>query len=307
MSKRWKIALAMAVLGLVPVMEATAQRGEDRSRAAEVRARGRADMARGGWIGIMYHVSRDDGRVVVSDVVHGSPADAAGLAPGDTILRWNGSDDPGEAITQKRLQPGDTLRVRVRRSGERDRDLTIVAAPATARPVIAHGRRGDVLVLRPSRALESVRIHMDSVGLHADSLHRRLRIMLQDSLGPAIRQFEAVEMPRIQAQLEAAQAQLAHGMGVGSRSVAGAEFAEVNAGLATYFGTDRGALVLRVAPDTPADRSGLQAGDVVISANGNSIDEVRDLRETVARSRDRNVDLVIVRRGARTELKLSWE
>lgn len=124
------------------------------------------------------------------------------------------------------------------------------------------------------------------------------------------------EMPRIRMEAERAERELARemarvtvagGLALGSRSVAGAEFSELNEGLADYFGTDRGVLVLRVAPDTPAARSGLRAGDVVVSAGGQSVERVHEIREAVLESRDRDVELVVVRRGARQGLRLRWE
>lgn len=315
MSNSIRVLGAMILLALGAATEAAAQRtpeararAERESRAAAT-ARARAEAATRGWIGITYTTSETGGAMVVTQVVRGSPAEAAGLRRGDTIVRWNGSRNPTEEALRHRLQPGDTVRLHVVGSeGEREREVTVVAEPARGRAVtVLRDRGGDVVVLRPSEVLEGVRIHMDSLGIDADSLHTRLRVMLRDSLGPALERFEAEELPRLQAELERVQARMAHGFSTGVRSVAGAEFAELNSGLASYFGTERGALVLRVAPETPAARSGLQAGDVVVSANGHAIDDVRDLREAVTRSRDRDVELEIVRRGARSQLRLHWD
>lgn len=297
-----KIAIcAGALLALGVAAEAQAQ------RAPEARSRAVVEMTRRGWIGITYSTSGTSGRMAVTEVIPASPAAGAGLAPGDTIVRWNGDENPEAAAMRNPVQPGDTLRLRVRRDG-RTRDVTVVATSSRSRPAVTFSRGGDrdVIVLRPSR-LSEVRIHADSIAVHADSMHTRLRAMLRDSLGPALRRFEAVEIPRVEAQLMAAQARLAEGFSAGARAVAGAEFAEVNAGLASYFGTDRGVLVLRVAPETPAARAGLQAGDVVVSANGHPVEDVRDLREAVSGSRDRDVELEIVRRGSRSQIRLRWE
>lgn len=298
---------AEAVAQRTPEARERAERVERAERAAAV-ARARAEMAQRGWIGITYATPGSGRTMLVTEVISGSPAERAGLRRGDRIVRWNGSRDPVEEARENPLQEGDTLRLRVRREGERERDVTVVAGSTRDRAWTAvTGRRGEVVVLRPSEVMEGVRIQMDSLGVHADSLHTRLRVMLRDSLGPALERFEAMEMPRIRAELEAAQAAVAHGFSMGARSVAGAEFAELTPGLGTYFGTDRGALVMRVAPETPASRSGLQAGDVVVSANGQTIEDVRGLREAVARSRDGDVRLEIVRRGARSQLRLRWD
>lgn len=301
---RMKVAGVLALLAIGAAGEAEGQ------RRPEARERVRVEAARRGWIGITYTAQAGGGRMVVTEVVPRSPAADAGLVEGDTIVSWNGHDDPADAIANASIAAGDTVRFRVRRNGEREREIVVVAGSARDRPLVMARRRGrDVVVVRPGRIADGMRIHMDSMAVHADSLHTRLRVILRDSLGPALQRFERVEMPRFEREVERAAQRMAHGLNfsVGTRAVAGAEFAEINAGLASYFGTDRGALVLRVAPETPAARSGLQAGDVVVSADGHPIEDVRDLREAVSRSDDRDVELVIVRQGARTGLRLSWE
>lgn len=65
------------------------------------------------------------------------------------------------------------------------------------------------------------------------------------------------------------------------RRMAGAEFETLEPELAEFFETDRGLLVLRVLPDTPADRAGLRAGDVVVEAGGAPVLALEDLRRAL--------------------------
>jgi serine protease DegQ len=63
-----------------------------------------------------------EGGAIVVDVARGSPADRAGIAPGDLIVRVNGR--PVEAVEQvlgalRRSREGDTLRITVIRGGAR--------------------------------------------------------------------------------------------------------------------------------------------------------------------------------------------
>jgi len=51
--------------------------------------------------------------------------------------------------------------------------------------------------------------------------------------------------------------------------------------LAAQFGTDRGALVSEVTADSPAEKAGLKAGDVVTKVNGNEIRDSRQLQLAV--------------------------
>ena len=83
------------------------------------------------------------------------------------------------------------------------------------------------------------------------------------------------------------------------RRIAGAEFAPLNPELAEVVsGPDRGLLVLRVLPGTPAAELGLRPGDVVVEAGGRSCDELGDLRDALASAEgSRGVVVKWVRKG----------
>jgi membrane-associated protease RseP (regulator of RpoE activity) len=75
--------------------------------------------------------------------------------------------------------------------------------------------------------------------------------------------------------------------------LAGAEFQTLTSELAEYFAVDTGVLVLRVIPETPADRLGLRGGDVVVEVGGQATSDVTTLRaliaEALARGREPQV------------------
>lgn len=54
--------------------------------------------------------------------------------------------------------------------------------------------------------------------------------------------------------------------------------------LGDYFGVEdgEGALITEVEEDTPAEKAGLKAGDVVVEADGEDIDDTGDLREIIS-------------------------
>lgn len=83
------------------------------------------------------------------------------------------------------------------------------------------------------------------------------------------------------------------------RRIAGAEFAPLNPELAEVVsGPDRGLLVLRVLPGTPASELGLRPGDVVVEAGGRSCGELGDLRSALASAEgSRGVVVKWVRKG----------
>ncbi len=71
---------------------------------------------------------------------------------------------------------------------------------------------------------------------------------------------------------------------------------------AQAFGLDepKGALVERVTEDTPAEKAGLEPGDIILEADGKEIEETRNLIEYVAAKRpETKVNLKVLRDGKR--------
>jgi membrane-associated protease RseP (regulator of RpoE activity) len=124
-----------------------------------------------GWLGISYEthwVQRGDEcepRLFIEHVVHGSPAERAGLRPGDAILALNGRPLPPSGLQSlsTRIAPGDSLTLRLRRDG-RQREVVAVT-----------GRRPDrlasVFMLRSRSGPEATRSPI--VELRGDTLMAR--------------------------------------------------------------------------------------------------------------------------------------
>jgi membrane-associated protease RseP (regulator of RpoE activity) len=318
--------LALAVLLSVGTSRADAQ---DRSPRRGERAAAPVTAPRG-WMGFTYgfddHAPRT---LVVRDVAPGSPAARAGLQRGDTLVRLNGKPISQSMMSSLDLKPGDTVRLNVRRQG-REREIRVVAEPRPARlaevrrgpptrvEVLRAPRRGDRIIIIDG---DTVRIGIDSLMVRADSLHYRLRTFFANSLGPHLRRLER-DMPDIRLRVDgdsvivrngdsifvrAVPGDFAFDFNLGQRSIAGAEFSPLNPGLAEYFQTREGLLVLRVAPRTPAARAGLEAGDVVTQVNGEAVRTIGELRRAVARAGREEVRLDVVRKGKRRELRLGRE
>jgi serine protease Do len=74
--------------------------------------------------------------------------------------------------------------------------------------------------------------------------------------------------------------------------------------LASYFKVKEGVLVSSVTPDSPAEKAGLRAGDVITSVNGRSVDDLRGLTERLRDAKPADdVELRITRDGKETTLK----
>jgi len=301
------VILLLATMGALP---ADAQeRGRESARGVA------AVRVSQGWLGLTFNYEpeqvRRGGRtnLTVTGVAPGSPAARAEIRSGDRIVRLQGDEDVAGAISNLRLQAGDTVRLRLQRAGQRDRNVVLVADP---RPLAASasgvgrgsGPGREVRVVRPGGV---VIVDRDTLRIPVDSLRRDIELLLRDSLAPRLRMLER-ELPARLQQMDSAFARAfpeGFVFEVGRRAVAGAEFTDLNPELAAYFdGAREGLLVTRVAPESPAARAGLQAGDVVVRANGTNVRTTTELRRVVAQAGRDEVRLDVVRRGRTVALRM---
>lgn len=313
--------LLIIVAAVATLPQAVLAQQESRSRTVVI--------ARPGWLGINYGMSitRENGRetetLTINDVVPNSPAAKAGLKKGERIVRID-----GEPVTSRNfervargMKEGDALKLRVA-SGSSERDVTVVAEERPAQYFSYSYGPGTSIVISGDSIQKRARIFLDSARINAGEFFRmpmmrdslflerfksleplhfdttfpggRFRIMIDSLLtgdnfiferfGPAEGIFPRIEMR-------------------GMNAVAGAEFEPINEGLGHYFGTDRGLLVLRVLPQTPAASAGLEAGDVVIRAGGREISDISALRSALARTGS-NVQIELLRRGKNVKLEM---
>jgi S1-C subfamily serine protease len=299
--RRWLAALALA-LALPGALRA--QEGEGRQGS--------------GYMGIYFGWS-DDGRAEVREVVRGSPADRAGVRAGDVVVRLNGRAPTREAVDALRegLNRGDSVRLRVRQDGaEAERVIVAAARPRSMVYGLPGTVPGEVIMGGDRRIvirMDTIAGHIDSLVVRMDSLRSRLRVrrggrdslvIRMDTVFRVMRDSLRASLPRAAREFRTAVPFLSE---FGSRSVAGAEFAEMNAGLGRYFHTSEGLLVLQVSPQTPGARGGLQPGDVVLEAAGRKVERVRDLRDAFTRAAGQEVRLTVLRDGRRQQLSVRWQ
>jgi carboxyl-terminal processing protease len=87
------------------------------------------ETASGRYSGIGVDVDTRDGRLLVRHVISPSPADSAGIEPGDRILSIDQQaveDGPlQQAVDQLAGEPGTTVDLSIQRNGEKPRELTL--------------------------------------------------------------------------------------------------------------------------------------------------------------------------------------
>ena len=286
-----------------------------------------------GYLGIRYEEevvrngTNTSERIVVREVSKDSPAEEAGIKAGDELIRVNGlttGNGKFNAIART-LEEGDTVRLRVKRDG-REQEFAVVAAKRPA-SLGAFGEAREIIISGDSirglmrKYLDTARVHLDSLRLPSG----RIRVIPGDSMfdvritpygnlmhdsliwknrdSTFIRFFKSAPgegLSRIERHFEfdgeAGPGAIFHSFELGARAIGGAEFSEMTPEMAQYFNNQRGLLTLRVVPETPADRAGLQSGDVILKAKDRPVQKVSDLRAIIAGNPD-GVTLQISRKG----------
>ncbi len=89
----------------------------------------------------------------------------------------------------------------------------------------------------------------------------------------------------------------------------GLELSDLDKELAEYFDVKggEGVLILRVHEDSPAEKAGVKAGDVIVNFNGEKVSEVEDIIDELGDLEDETVELEVVRKGKEQTLTIELE
>jgi len=266
-----------------------------------------AQAAPRGWIGIVVsgapremHTERNELMMrflsypEIVSVDPSSPAQRAGLAPGDTLIAYDGQDVRGADISMTRLlRPNAKVTIRVRRDG-RIKELPVVVAEAPSRIKIRQrGEMGDAAktwVFTTPPEIAGVRGFRPT-----PSGPRAFVPTVPPSMSPTTPAPVSLPLPRP--------------FGVSPSGVAGAQLVTISDGMKRSLGLQSGVLVVTVPRGTPADDSGLKEGDVIIRVERQpvqSVVQVWQILTRVAEDGEREADLDLIRERRARELKLRW-
>lgn len=244
-----------------------------------------------GWLGVSTQAVTEELRdaldlrgdgVLVNRVVSGSPADRAGIRKGDVITAVNGRsvESPEELADVVRAQSaGSSASVRIARRGGGSQTISVRLGN---RSEAQNGDRDededwkDTPTPTPGGRPE---IHVWKDGKEVDPNDEDFKM-------PDMRGFRGFgDM---------------NGFQLNARPRLGVRLQKMNPDLGGYFGgtNGRGALVVEVVEDSPAERAGIKAGDVITAVGSTNVDDPDDLIRAIANEEGR-ASLTLVRRGTR--------
>ena len=228
----------------------------------------------------------------------GSPADRAGIEPGDLLVGYNGVDLVGHEFNfGEILVPKKRVDVTVRRGAVvRDFALTVANAPEeVARRRVDFGRTPPFQI--PASG---------TIALGGEDERPAGGGALRASAGPTSRgRVGGALTPG--ASVEGSAARMSKVFFLQPNGLFGASLSNVSEELARISRLQKGILVNSVPEDTPAYRAGLRTGDVIVSCDDDSVNTVGELREFVARRIvNRSVALQVVRQQRVKKLTVSW-
>lgn len=272
-----------------------------------------------GWIGIHYSAEAKidetgeglrisyNSYPVIEAIEPGSPAERAGLQVGDTLIAFNGYDFVRRGVPMLRLlRPGEKLTIRLHRNRLRTVRVTVGSRPPGAfgfrmTPVPPSAR---VYVREPRSSGSTTEMDRSVTALREAStaLAPEAARLAEEVARTTVRALEReVVMNPSVAPL------IAFGTPSGSMLIAGAEMVPVKPGLAEVLGVRQGVLLVNVPAGTPAERSGLRDGDVVVRAASTEIREPAALHMAMLHAGPaKTLSLDVVRKGKPQRLTLRW-
>lgn len=294
------VASSAGVAGQQRTFAVTAGRGDDQNIV--VRERGPVQLLRslteqgGPRIGVSIRdVTADDVTtmklaaptgVVVEDVEAGGPAAKAGVQKGDAIVSFDG--ETVRSVAQFRRLVLESVAGRSARLG-----------------AVREGKRMELSVTPTEDRDRNVEVWMDEPRLRErlerdrDELRRELRFRVPRGelphveIGPQTRFKWDTDLPGLEVVL-------------GQRGRLGVMLQDLSPALKEFFGVKDGALVSTVSNDTPAEKAGIKAGDVITAIDGKAVQAAGDVANQV-RDKTGDVTVTVVRDKKALSLKVTLE
>jgi membrane-associated protease RseP (regulator of RpoE activity) len=231
-----------------------------------------------------YGVTGEPRGVGISRIVKGSPAERAGLRERDVIVRFD-----GEPVTSVRKlnrlidesSPEHAARLTVLRGGSEQEVSATLARREQFAPAVEAG------LMPGADSAEAQRFAEEWARNQSEDWERKG--------GEQLKRLEELQR---------------NGNGLftlGSSRRIGVSTSPLGPQLAGYFGVSHGVLVNSVEANSPAEKAGLRAGDVLTEADGRQIDDASDLVRALGGKDEGEVTLTLVRDKKQRTLRVKPE
>lgn len=232
---------------------------------------------------------REERGALIEEVTAGSSAAEAGLLSNDVIVKWDGESiesarevsrhiretPPGRSVRLGVIRQGREIEINVK-MGERQAIVTRPRIVSTT-PIARAEMRAETMRAREEARAATTRAREETreATNRAREEARAALVRAREEARAAVRVREQVHATgRLGVQLQSMTPQLAEYFGLSKRS---------------------GALVVFVYADSAAAKTGLKAGDVILSAGGQTVETPMDLRHALAGKQEGAVELRILR------------
>ncbi len=221
---------------------------------------------------------REERGALIEEVTAGSSAAEAGLLSNDVIVKWDGEsiESAREVSRHIRETPaGRSVRLGVIRQG---REIEINVKMGERLAIVTRPR----IVSTTPIARAEVRAQAMRAKEEARAATTRVREETRAALAQARQEARAAVRVREQVHVTGRL---------------GVQLQSMTPQLAEYFGLSKrsGALVVFVYADSAAAKAGLKAGDVILSAGGQTVETPMELRHALADKQEGGVELRILR------------
>lgn len=221
---------------------------------------------------------REERGALIEEVTTGSSAAQAGLLTNDVIVKWDGEsvESAREVSRHIRETPvGRSVRLAVIREG---REVEVNVKMGERQAMMTRPR----IVRTTPIARAEVRAEAMRAREEARAATTRVREETRAALAQARQEARAAVRVREQVHVTGRL---------------GVQLQSMTPQLAEYFGLSKrsGALVVFVYADSAAAKAGLKAGDVILSAAGQTVENPMDLRNALVAKQEGGVELRILR------------
>lgn len=228
-----------------------------------------------------YGLTGEPRGVGVQSVVKGSAAERAGLRERDVIVRFD-----GEAVTSVRKlnrlidesSPEHTARLTVLRGGSEQQVSATLGKREGFAPAIGQGFEWDFGANAARELAERYRGDSELNKQRAEELRRG-----------------GEEMRKRMEELRRNNPGGNYFFNVGAGRRIGITSTPLGPQLADYFGVRKGVLVNSVEDGSPAARAGIKAGDVIVEAEGEQVEDSGDLSRAINKREEGDVSLSVYR------------